>query len=91
MRENVNLWGDLSAGSGYNAISRAPDFGCAFLEEFQDRLLFGTDFCWPNQEAEIVPYFHRLRDGRRISPEAWEKITWKNANRLLNLGLCEEA
>jgi len=43
LRRYPNLYGDLSARSGYNAISRDPEFGIEFMEEFQDRLCFGTD------------------------------------------------
>ena len=86
MRKYPNLHGDLSAGSGFNAISRDPAFGDAFLAEFADRLLFGTDIANVPQETPIVDYFHVLRKERRISPEDAEKIAWKNANRLLGLG-----
>ena len=47
MRRYPNLYGDLSAGSGFGAISRDPEFGYAFLEEFQDRLYFALDLCDP--------------------------------------------
>lgn len=87
MRTYPNLYGDLSAGSGFNAISRDAAFGCAFLEEFQDRLLFGTDICWPGQETPIVAYIRKLRDEGGISAAAYEKVAWQNANRLLELGL----
>ena len=89
MRRYPNLWGDLSAGSGHNAISRDPKFGCKFLEEFQDRLFFGTDICACGQVLPQVPYFRKLKSKTLISPEAFEKITWKNANRLLGLGLSD--
>ncbi|MBM4084044.1 MAG: amidohydrolase, partial [Planctomycetes bacterium] len=79
--------GDLSAGSGFNAISRDSEFGYQFLEEFQDRLLFATDLVYTGQELPIVPYFKKLRDEKLISAEAHEKITWRNANRVLRLGL----
>ena len=88
-RSCPNLYGDLSAGSGFNAISRDPAFGDAFLEEFQDRLLFGTDIASVPQELPVVDYFRRLRAEKRISEEAYEKITWKNADRLLGLGLAK--
>lgn len=87
MRNYPNLYGDLSAGSGHNAISRDPDFGYGFLEEFQDRLLFGTDICYPGQELTIVPFFREIKEKRLIGDEAYEKITWQNADRLLGLGL----
>ena len=87
MRRYPNLHGDLSAGSGFNAINRDPEFGYAFLEEFQDRLFFGTDICTYKQKAPIVPYFRELREKKLIAEEAYEKIAWKNADRLLDLGL----
>ncbi len=84
-RAYPNLHGDLSAGSGFNAISRDPEFGYAFLEEFQDRLCFGTDIANVPQELPIVAYFDRLRREEAISAEALEKITWRNAVRLLGV------
>lgn len=82
-----NLLGDLSAGSGYNAISRDPEFGYEFMEEFQDRLFWGTDIANDPQSLPVVDYFAKLKAERLISAEAYEKITWRNANRLLGLGL----
>ena len=54
MRDYPNLHGDLSANSGYNAISRDLDFGLSFLEEFQDRLYFATDIAHMEQHLPIV-------------------------------------
>ena len=39
-----NLYCDLSAGSGYNALSRDPAAGKEFLLKYQDRCLFGRDY-----------------------------------------------
>lgn len=86
-RTYPNLLGDLSAGSGFGAISRDPEFGYAFMEEFQDRLFWGTDIANVPQDLPIVGYFEKLEAERLISEEAFEKITWKNANRLLDLGI----
>ena len=85
MRQYANLHGDLSANSGFNAISRDPEFGYAFMEEFQDRLYWGTDIAGDPQNLPIVDYFKRLAAENLISQEAFEKIAWKNANRLLGL------
>ena len=87
MRDYPNLNGDLSAGSGFNAISRDPEFGYQFMEEFQDRLFFGTDIANVPQDLPIVPYFKKLKEEKLISEAAYEKITWKNGNRLLGLEL----
>jgi hypothetical protein len=87
MRKYPNLHGDLSANSGFNAISRDPEFGCRFMEEFQDRLYWATDIANVPQKLPIVDYFLKLKAEKLISPAAYEKITRRNANRLLNLGL----
>ena len=87
MHEYPNMCGDLSAGSGFGAISRDPEFGYQFLEEFQDKLFFATDITAPDQDHPIIPFLKDAVTEKRISEEAYEKITWRNANRLLGLGL----
>ena len=82
-----NLQCDISAGSGYNALTRDAEFGYRFMEKYQDRLLFGTDICSPKNDhrhAELLR--NSLKEGK-ISQETFEKITWKNINRMLKLGL----
>ncbi|HHW09134.1 MAG TPA: hypothetical protein GXX29_04080 [Firmicutes bacterium] len=56
MRRHPNLHGDLSARSGFNAVNRDPEYGARFLEEFQDRLYFGTDIVRPGQHTPLVDY-----------------------------------
>jgi len=85
LRKYPNLYGDLSAGSGFNAISRDPEFGYRFLEENQDKLLFGTDICHVNQEVPIVPYLKQALADGKISQTSYLKITRLNAQRLLEL------
>jgi predicted TIM-barrel fold metal-dependent hydrolase len=38
-----NLYGDLSATSGCNALARSPEFSKEFLRRHQDKLIFGSD------------------------------------------------
>ena len=85
MRRYPNLHGDLSAKSGWNALARDEDFAPAFLEEFQDRLYFGTDLTGAAQEVRQVGYFNGLREAGKISGEVFEKIARGNALRLLGL------
>ena len=80
-----NLYADLSAGSGFNAISRDYEYGIKFLEEFQNKLVFGTDICRHGQEAPIANYIKTLLKEGRISQSAYDKITHLNAERLLKL------
>lgn len=80
-----NLYGDISAGSGYNAITRDPDMGYEFLDKFQDKLLFGTDYCHVGQELPIVDFMRTSYEEGKISQSAYDKITHKNAQRILGL------
>ncbi len=87
MRRYPNLYADLSARSGYNALTRDADYGAAFLEEFQDRLLFGTDTCFADASGRMpqLGYLQSLRRAGRLSAAAYAKITGGNAQRLLRL------
>ncbi len=85
MRDYPNLLGDLSAGSGLNAISRDPDFGYEFMTEFQDRLFFGTDFADVRNETPIIDFLNDAVADGNISREVYEKIGWKNAEKLLGI------
>lgn len=87
MRKYPNLCGDMSAGSGHNAITRDPEFGYAFIEEFQDRLFFGTDICAPsNMNSSLVKLAQFLDDAvleGKISYEAYYKVSRGNAEKIL--------
>lgn len=88
MERYPNLYADLSpasGGSGCNAITRDPDFGYQFMEQFQDRLLFATDLAGPDQVMVLVPYLEDAVDKGRLSQEAYEKIAHRNAEKLLEL------
>ena len=85
MRRYHNLYGDLSANSGLNALARDPDYAARFLDEFQDRLLFGTDICSPTPETPLVEFLLDLRTGGRISEEVFQKVARENAISLLDL------
>lgn len=87
LRRYPNLYGDMSAGSGFNAVTRDPEFGYAFIEEFQDRLLFGTDICAVTNDTPLVRWLRQAVDEGRISQQAFEKVSWRNADRILSLGL----
>ena len=86
-RRYPNLRGDLSAGSGCNAILRDPEFGYAFLEEFSDRLYFGTDICQPWDDVTWIGRLSRFLDDAvingKISYETYERVSRGNALDLL--------
>ncbi len=85
MREHPNVYGDLSANSGLNALRRDPDFAWAFIDEFQDRLLFGLDRCSPNDDRQHIAWFDAARDAGRIDRTVYDKIMGENIVRLLGL------
>lgn len=76
-----NAYADLSAGSGYNAVSRDPEFGKWFLERYHEKLLFGTDIC---RRGPIPPMLQLLKNAG-ITEIAYSKITRLNAEKLLHL------
>lgn len=69
-----NLYADLSA-SGYIALQRDLEHAKNFLTRFQDRLLFGRDFCDAN--------LYNLLASLDLKTEILEKICWKNAENLV--------
>ncbi len=85
MREYGNLYGDLSAGSGYNAMARDPESAYKFIEEFADRLMFGTDICSPSNEMLLSSWLDRALAAGCISSDAYRKISRENAIKILNL------
>lgn len=77
--EYPNLFGDLSAGSGANAIQRDPEFGRDFVIRRADRLLFATDYLTPDQD---IPQFDLYRS-LDLPEEVRTKIYRTNARELL--------
>jgi len=85
MRRYPNLYGDLSAGSGFNALNRDREYAVKFMNEFQDRLLFGTDICTPDGQAPLAAFLLDMRRDKKISEEVFQKIARINAIKLLGL------
>jgi len=73
--EYPNLYCDLSARSGLNAVSRDPGFGKRFLIDHSDRILYGTDMF----TREHLEYLLSLDLPKRV----FEAITRKNALKLV--------
>lgn len=74
-----NAYADLSAGSAWNAVTRDEEYGKWFLNEFKDKLIFGTDLCVYDMEMPMIAH---LRSGI-LSPEAYEKIARLNALKVM--------
>jgi len=76
-----NIYGDLSAGSGANAILRDMEFGREFVIRRADRLMFGTDYLAPGQQ---VPQFSLYKE-LDLPVAVQEKVFRGNARTLLGL------
>ena len=89
MRNYPNLYCDLSAGSGCNAITRDKEFTWGFLKEFQDRLMFGQDICSPAQMPGMLQkeFLTEALEQGNITRDIYDKIMWRNADRILGLNL----
>ena len=79
-----NLYGDLSAGSGHNAISRDPEAGYRFLGKFHRQLLYGTDRTTA-EDKSIPPQLAFLKDAvqtGKITSTAYANIMGLNFQRV---------
>lgn len=85
LRKYPNLCGDLSDGTAYNAIARDEHYGPRFLSEFEDRLYFGTDMCFPTMEVKLDKLLLHWRETGKISETTFRKIAYENAEKLLGL------
>jgi len=75
MRKHKNLFGDLSAGSGRNALARDMKHAKDFVMEFQDRLLFGRDYF----DGSLMETLQKLKLGDKIM----KKLCRDNAEKLV--------
>lgn len=80
-----NLYGDLSANSAGQAIMRDPEFGLKFLETYADRLFFATDMVNSDMVFPLGAWLDSQVEEGKLSRETYEKICWKNAQRVFGL------
>lgn len=82
-----NMYGDLSAGSGLNAMLRDEDHARDFLKRHQDRLIYGSDCNDAVGQGEKCSGSQQLPVVRRLSPNAaaTHKMLYTNAAQLLKL------
>lgn len=96
-----NLFGDCSANSGNNGLSRSPEFTQDFLKRHQNKLMFGSDCACPAGRGGGVgqpnnPTASRMAGKcvaretlallkRSTTPAIFRKITWENTHRVYKL------
>jgi predicted TIM-barrel fold metal-dependent hydrolase len=92
-----NLFGDMSANSGNNALSRDAAFTADFLRRHQDKLIFGSDCsCTDGKGAGVAqannPAANRLAGKcvaretltllqKSVTPAIFRKLAWENGRK----------
>lgn len=89
-----NLYGDMSANSGHNALIRDEEFAAGFLKRHRAKLMFGSDCsCQDGHGKGGSPLLPQLKGrcvaratlevAKKLAPvDVFRDITWDNANRL---------
>jgi predicted TIM-barrel fold metal-dependent hydrolase len=101
LSDYANLYGDLSANSGNNALSRDPSFTADLLARHQNKLVFGSDCSCQDGNGGGVsqnnnPAATRMR-GKCVAretltilkhntkPAVFRKLTWENGIKLFKI------
>jgi predicted TIM-barrel fold metal-dependent hydrolase len=96
-----NLYGDLAANSGNNALSRDPEFTSDFLKRHQGKLIWGSDCACPDGKGGGVSQANNPAASRMsgkcvaretltllkktVTPQMFRKMTWDNAHKVYKL------
>ena len=87
LSDYANMYGDLSAGSGQNALTRDEGFARDFLARHQDKLIFGSD-CSDHDGggpkcigANTIALIRRLAPGKAVE----RKLLYENAKKVFRL------
>ena len=91
-----NVYGDLSANSGRNALARDPEFAAAFLVRHKDKLMFGSDCGCRDGHGAGQPQGGALKGKctaqetlallkKLASPTLFRRLTYENGARFYKL------
>ncbi len=82
-----NMYGDLSAGSGLNALTRDEAHAREFLQRHQDKLMYGSDCNDMDGKgskcsgAQMIAAIRRLASSKDIE----RKLLYQNARRVFRI------
>ena len=89
-----NLYADMSANSGRNALARDPEFAAGFLDRHQNKLMFGSDCSCRDGHGTGQSSQQPLIKGKCVAretltalktlapPAIFRKIAWENGSKL---------
>lgn len=87
LRKYPNLYCDISANSGYNALSRDLTYTYEFFDEFYKQIVFATDISSPKTVEVVSANLSNLLDdgylSGNISAKAYSHICRENALSIL--------
>ena len=88
LSDYANMYGDLSAGSGLNALTRDEDHAKQFLDRHQDKLIYGSDCEDPSGLASQgctgaldIAEIRKLAPSKKVE----RKLLYENAKKLFRL------
>jgi predicted TIM-barrel fold metal-dependent hydrolase len=75
-----NVYGDISAGSGYNALNRDPEFARGFVKRLNRQLIYGTDLegFFEPQDIHV-----KLLESLELAEGDYENIYHANLERIM--------
>lgn len=87
LSDYANFYGDLSAGSGLNALLRDENFTREFFRRHQDKLMYGSDCQDETTRDSRCSGIKCLEAVRRLAPskKIVQKLCYENARRVLRL------
>jgi predicted TIM-barrel fold metal-dependent hydrolase len=82
-----NMFGDLSAGSGLNAMTRDEEHARDFLKRHQNKLLYGSDCSDRVGHGKECSGSQQLATVRRLAPDAAavRKMFYENTKKLMKI------
>ncbi len=81
LQEYDNMCADISAGSGYNAMTRDAEFTQGFIDRNWRKIMFATDYLYVGQELRQIDWIRETP----MTDEQREAIAEGNARRVFNI------
>lgn len=81
LQKHDNMYADISAGSGFNAMTRDPEFTQGFIERNWRKIMFATDYLYVGQELGQIQWIRETP----MADEQREAIAEGNAKRVFKL------
>lgn len=87
LQDYPNMWADMSAGSGLNAMQRDEAQAREFIKRNQDKLIYGSDCSDHIGQGPKCSGAQQIAEIRKLaSPEIQTKIFSANARKIMRLG-----